>query len=71
MRINLSSLMRSAWQRFRTGEGRFTFATCLKLAWMEAKGQKGYTFHMEAERAAVSAYLMKLVKLARAGLADI
>ena len=63
MRINLSDLMRSAWQRFRSEGNRFTFATCLKLAWMEAKGQKGYTFRLEAERAAITAYLMKLVKL--------
>lgn len=71
MRINLSDLMRGAWQRFRAEGNSFTFATCLKLAWMEAKGQKGYTFRLEAERAAITAYLMKLVKLMREGLADI
>lgn len=71
MRINLSELMRSAWRRFRSEGNSFTFATCLKLAWMEAKGMKGYTFHLEAERGAITAYLMKMVRLVRAGLADI
>lgn len=71
MRVNLSTLMQSAWQRFKAEGNAFTFATCLKLAWMEAKGCKGYTFRLEAERAAITAYLMKLVRLMRAGLADI
>ena len=72
MRINLSDLMRSAWQRFRSEGNRFTFATCLKLAWMEAKGSRRATpSGWRAERAAITAYLMKLVKLVRAGLADI
>lgn len=71
MKYNLSNLMRSAWQRFKDAANRYTFATCLKLAWCEAKGYKGYTFHLEAERAAVTAYLLKLVQLIRSGAADI
>ena len=71
MKINLANLMRSAWQRFKAEGNRFTFATCLKLAWAEAKGGKGYCFHLEAERAAITSYLLKLLKLMREGLADI
>ncbi len=71
MKINLSNLMRDAWRRYKDEENRHSFATCLKLAWMAAKGNKGYCFHLEAERTAITAYLLKLLKLVREGLADI
>lgn len=58
MREKLSSIMRRAWALKR--ETRFTFCTCLKLAWAEAKGQKVYTFDLENNRAGISAYLAKL-----------
>ena len=58
--FNLHHIMTRAWEIKRNG--RQTFATCLKLAWAEAKGQKVYTFDMENARAGISAYLTKLVK---------
>ena len=71
MKINLSNLMRDAWRRYKEEGNHHTFATCLKLAWMAAKGGKGYCFHLEAERAAITAYLLILIRLIREGLADI
>lgn len=68
MKINLSNLMHDAWRRFKAEDNHHTFATCLKLAWAAAKGGKGYCFHLEAERAAITAYLLKLI---RGGLEDI
>ncbi len=70
-KINLRALMLEAWQRFKAEGNEYTFATCLKLAWCTAKGYKGYTFHLDPERAAITAYLLKLVKRIKEGLADI
>lgn len=58
MKYNLSTIMRRAWELRKSS--RRTFATCLKLAWAEAKGQRFYTYNMENARAAISAYLVKL-----------
>lgn len=69
MKYNLQQIMRRAWQLRR---GRcMTICTALKLAWAEAKDQKVYTFNLEAERAAISAYVAKLGRAIRAGLTDI
>ena len=58
--FNLSTIMRRAWELRKTY--RHTMTTALRLAWAEAKGQKGYTFQLENHRASITAYLMKLVK---------
>lgn len=57
---NLVSIMRRAWELRRTY--RHTMATALRLAWAEAKGEKGYTFQLENHRASITAYLLKLAK---------
>lgn len=69
MRYNLTQIMRRAWV-FRR-ERSLTLCTALKIAWAEDKGQKVYPFALEAERAAISAYVVKLGKQLRAGLDDI
>ena len=69
MKYNLQQIMSRAWALRR--ERSLTLCTALKVAWAEAKGQKVYTFNLEAERAAISAYVAKLVKLIRSGLDDI
>lgn len=58
MKYDLVSIMRRAWE-LRKSSTR-TFATCLKLAWAEAKGQRVYTFDLENARAGISAYLVRL-----------
>jgi len=58
--FNLSTIMRRAWELRKAY--RHTMTTALRLAWAEAKGQKGYTFQLENHRASITAYLMKLVK---------
>ncbi len=58
MKYNLTWIMRRAWSLHR--EKGFTLATSLRLAWREAKGEKGYTFNLENARASISSYLMKL-----------
>ena len=69
MRYNLQQIMRRAWQIRR--ERSTTLCTALKIAWAEAKGAKVYTFNLESERAAITAYIIKLGKAIRAGLNDI
>ncbi len=59
MKYNLTAIMRSAWALRR--EKGYTMATALRLAWMEAKGTKGYAFRLENVRAQISAYLVKLL----------
>lgn len=69
MKYNLTQIMNRAWALRR--ERSLTLCTALKIAWAEAKGEKVYTFNLEAERAAISSYLAKLAKQIRAGLDDI
>ena len=69
MKYNLKQIMSRAWALRR--ERSLTLCTALKIAWAEAKGEKVYTFNLEAERAAISSYLAKLAKQIRAGLDDI
>lgn len=69
MKYNLKQIMRRAWALRR--ERSLTLCTALKIAWAEAKGEKVYTFNLEAERTAISAYVVKLAKQIRAGLDDI
>lgn len=69
MKFNLKQIMSRAWALRR--ERSLTLCTALKIAWAEAKGEKVYTFNLEAERAAISSYLAKLAKQIRAGLDDI
>ena len=66
MRYTLQQIMRRAWMLRK--ERPLTLCTALKVAWAEAKGQKVYTFNLEAERAAISSYIVKLI---RSGLDDI
>ena len=56
---NLTTIMRRAWE-IRRQKG-FTLATALRLAWREAKGEKGYAFKLENARALITAYLVKLL----------
>lgn len=60
MKYNLASIMRRAWGLRR--EKGYTMTTALRLAWMEAKGNKGYAFRLEEARAQITAYLVKLGK---------
>lgn len=69
MKYNLKQIMRRAWALRR--ERPLTLCTALKIAWAEAKGEKVYTFALEAERAAISAYVVKLGRQLRSGLDDI
>lgn len=69
MKYNLKQIMRRAWALRR--ERSLTLCTALKIAWAEAKGEKVYTFNLDAERAAITAYIVKLGKQLRAGLDDI
>ncbi len=66
MKYNLTAIMRRAWD-LRKAKG-YTLCTSLRLAWAEAKGCKLYAFRLEDARAAISSYLVKLI---RAGFADI
>lgn len=65
MKYNLVKIMSRAWELKRDPRKVYTFATCLKLAWAEAKGTKRYTFNLESARASISSYLCKLVKAIR------
>ena len=69
MKYNMKSIMTKAHSIRR--EWNMTMSAALRLAWGEAKGVKLYTFNLEAERAAVSAYVIKLGKAIKAGLDDI
>ena len=57
---NLAKIMRRAWELRK--QYRHTMTTALRLAWAEAKGCKGYTFHLENHRASITAYINKLAK---------
>lgn len=56
---NLRSIMVRAWSLHR--ERGYTLATALRLAWREAKGEKGYTFRLDNARALITAYLVRLM----------
>lgn len=58
--MNLKNIMRRAWE-LRKAKG-YTMATALRLAWREARGEKGYTFRLDNARALISAYLVKLIR---------
>lgn len=60
MKYNLTDIMRRAWE-LRKSHG-YTMMTALRLAWREAKGEKGYTFKLDNARAMITAYLMKLIR---------
>lgn len=57
---NLVTIMHRAWELRK--QYHHTMATALRLAWAEAKGQKGYTFQLENHRASITAYINKLGK---------
>lgn len=59
MKYNLVSIMRRAWELRR--EKGYTMPTALRLAWMEAKGTKGYAFKLENARAQITTYLVQLM----------
>lgn len=58
--MNLKHIMLRAWE-LRKAKG-YTMATALRLAWREARGEKGYTFKLESARALITAYLVKLIR---------
>ena len=58
--MNLKDIMLRAWE-LRKAKG-YTMATALRLAWREARGEKGYTFKLENARALITAYLVKLIR---------
>ncbi len=60
MKYNLTTIMRRAWE-LRHTKG-YTMTTALRLAWKEAKGEKGYIFNLENARASISSYLVKLLE---------
>ena len=60
MKYNLVAIMHRAWE-LRKVKG-YTMTTALRLAWKEAKGEKGYTFNLKNARALISSYLVKLVE---------
>lgn len=59
MKYKLATIMRRAWELRR--EKGYTMMTALRLAWREAKGEKGYTFKLDNARALITAYLVKLM----------
>jgi hypothetical protein len=58
--MKLKNIMLRAWE-LRKAKG-YTMATALRLAWREARGEKGYTFKLENARALITAYLVKLIR---------
>ena len=56
----MKNIMLRAWE-LRKAKG-YTMATALRLAWREARGEKGYTFKLENARAMITAYLVKLIR---------
>ena len=58
--MKLKNIMLLAWE-LRKAKG-YTMATALRLAWREARGEKGYTFKLEDARALITAYLVKLIR---------
>ena len=61
MRNRLATIMGRAWELRR--QYHYTMRTALRLAWAEAKGEKGYTFQLENYRASISLYVNKLAKV--------
>ncbi len=61
--MNLKHIMHRAWE-LRKAKG-YTMATALRLAWREARGEKGYTFKLENARSLITAYLIKLIRNVR------
>ena len=59
MKYDLKTIMCRAWVLRR--EKGYTMPTALRLAWIEAKGTKGYAFHLENVRAQITAYLVRLM----------
>lgn len=62
MTYNLAKIMGRAWEIRRDPRNVYTFQTCLRLAWAEAKGCKRYGFNLESARASITAYIMKLMR---------
>ena len=56
----MKNIMLRAWELRKT-KG-YTMSTALRLAWREARGEKGYTFKLENARALITAYLVKLIR---------
>lgn len=56
----MKNIMNRAWE-LRRAKG-YTMSTALRLAWREARGEKGYTFRLENARALITAYLVKLLR---------
>lgn len=56
----MKKIMLRAWE-LRRSKG-YTMSTALRLAWREARGEKGYTFKLENARAMITAYLVKLIR---------
>lgn len=56
----MKNIMTRAWE-LRRAKG-YTMSTALRLAWREARGEKGYTFRLENARALITAYLVKLLR---------
>lgn len=61
-RFNLVQIMRRAWEIKRDPRHVYSFGTCLKLAWAEAKGGKLYGVNVEAVRAQVTSYILRLMR---------
>ena len=59
----MKQIMLRVWE-LRRAKG-YTMSTALRLAWREAKGEKGYTFRLENARALITAYLVKLMSAIR------
>lgn len=56
----MKKIMLRAWE-LRRSKG-YTMSTALRLAWREARGEKGYAFKLENARAMITAYLVKLIR---------
>ena len=56
----MKNIMLRAWE-LRKAKG-YTMATALRLAWREARCEKGYAFKLENARAMITAYLVKLIR---------
>lgn len=56
----MKNIMLRAWE-LRRSKG-YTMSTALRLAWREARGEKGYAFRLENARALITAYLVKLIR---------
>lgn len=58
--MNLKHIMHRAWE-IRKAKG-YTMSTALRLAWREARGEKGYAFRLDNARALITAYLVRLIR---------